>query len=114
MGGGPNDDRESWEGYPRLERERLRERAAGKLAQDIGFALPGEDLQELNQLARDDEDRARRGLVELRRGESVWHKHIDELIREDRSARIEAERAWTTWLKSREERMKMERDCYSS
>lgn len=114
MGGGPNDDRESWEVYLRLERERLQERAAGKLAQDIGFALPGEDLQELNQLARDDEDRARRGMVELRRGESVWHKHIDELTPGDRPARTEAERVWTGWLEGRKGIMRKERNRYSS
>lgn len=113
MSGPPTGDHEGWERFLQLEREQLAERAQGKLARAIGLVLPGEDWEELNRLAREDEDRARQGLVELRQGQRVWHKHIDDLAREDRPARLEAERAWTTWLKTREERMKAEREHYS-
>lgn len=36
---------------------------------------------------------AEEGLVEFRSGEEVWFKHIDDLVREDRRARIETESA---------------------
>lgn len=106
-------DREGWESFLRAEREQLAERDRGKLARAIGLVLPDEDWEKLNRLAREDESQARQGLVELRQGERVWHKHIDELTREDRPSRIEAESAWTAWLKGRMERMKTERDRYS-
>lgn len=103
-----------WESFLRAERDQLAERAAGKLARDIGLVLPDEAWEELNRLAREDEDRARQGLLELRQGERVWHKHINDLTREDHPARIKAKRVWATWLRSRVERMKTEqRDRYS-
>lgn len=115
MSGRPTaEDNEGWERFLWLEREQIAERATGKLARAIGLTLPGEDWEELNRIAREDESRARQGLVELRRDEKVWYKHIDELTRKDRPARLEAERAWTTWLKDRMERMKTEQwDRYS-
>lgn len=106
-------DHEVWQSFLRAEQKHLADRAEGKLAQAIGLVLPGEDWEELNRLAREDESRARQGLVELRQGQRVWHKHIDDLTREDRPARLEAERVWTTWLRSREKRIKTERDRYS-
>ena len=88
MSGPPTGDHEGWERFLQLEREQLAERAQGKLARAIGLVLPGEDWEELNRLAREDESRARQGLVELRQCQRVWHKHIDDLTREDRPARL--------------------------
>lgn len=54
-----------------MERRQLAERANGKLARAIGVALPGESREELDLMAREDERRARSGLVELRNGGKV-------------------------------------------
>ena len=105
-------DHEGWESFLRAEHEHLAQRAEGKIARAIGLALPDEDWEGLNRIAREDEDRARQGIVELRQGEKVWHKHIDELTREDRPARIEAEEVWTSWLRTRRERMQTQQDRY--
>ncbi|CAN5159951.1 hypothetical protein BH24ACT19_BH24ACT19_19570 [soil metagenome] len=63
--------------------------------------MPGESSEELRWLALEDRYLAEEGLVELRSGEEVWHKHIDGLTREDRPARIEAESARAAWLMER-------------
>jgi methyl coenzyme M reductase subunit C len=39
--------------------------------------------------------------VELRRGDEVWYKHIDEIIREVRQALIESENARAAWISER-------------
>jgi hypothetical protein len=39
--------------------------------------------------------------VELRRGYEVWYKHIDELTRDDRPARIESENTRAAWIQER-------------
>ena len=84
-----------------VERRELEDRKNGELAKALGEALPGESQQELDQLAADDRQRAERDLVELRRGDEVWFKHIDELTREDRQARIEAQRHRIDWVQER-------------
>jgi hypothetical protein len=115
MSGRPTtEDNEGWQRFLRLEREQIAERATGKLARAIGLTLPGEDWEELNRIAREDERRARQGLVELRRGEKVWHTHIDKLTRKDRPARLEAEKVWLDWLRSRVERRLEEQGRYPS
>jgi hypothetical protein len=40
--------------------------------------------------------------VQLRQGDRVWWKHIDELSEEDRLARAEAERVLSRWLMDRQ------------
>jgi hypothetical protein len=40
-------------------------------------------------------------MVKLKSGQSVYYKHIDELTREDRKARIAAEREQVDWLTKR-------------
>ena len=92
------------------ERRQLAERADGKLARAIGVALPGESQEELDSMAREDEDLARAGLVELRNGEEIWHRHIDDVTLNERRYRIEAEQVVNRWLRGRIERMKIERD----
>jgi hypothetical protein len=68
----------------------------------LGNAMPGESQEELEQIALDDKLKAEAGLVELRRGEEVWYKHIDELTPEDRAARVEAEGAQIDWITERQ------------
>lgn len=95
------DEQALWDRYMEVERRELEDRKNGELAKALGEALPGESQQELDQLAADDRQRAERDLVELRRGDEVWFKHIDELTREDRQARIEAQRHRIDWVQER-------------
>lgn len=69
------------------------------------MALPGESKEQLEWLAREDQRRAEEGMVELRSGEEVWYKHIDDLTSEDRPARLEAKMTQAALLKERTERL---------
>lgn len=103
-----------WQEFMRLEREEVAKRAEGPLGRALGPALPGEIQEELDRLAREDTRLALEGLVALRSGEAVWHKPVEELTREDRPARLEAERIWLDWLKGRVERRLEEQGRHSS
>jgi hypothetical protein len=82
---------ELWEQYMEVERRELEQRRNGQLGRALGLALPSESQEELQRIAEDDQRKAERGLVELRSGDEVWYKHIDEITRDDRPARIESE-----------------------
>ena len=58
-------------------------------------------LEELDRIAAEDQRLAQEGIVKLKMGERVYYKHIDELTREDRTARLAAEREEVAWLKER-------------
>lgn len=90
-----------WERYMQVERKELEDRRNGELAKVLGPALPGESQEEIDRLAREDRETAERGLVWLQDGDEIWSKHIDELTREDRLARIEAQRVRLDWVQSR-------------
>jgi hypothetical protein len=87
-----------------LEHEELARRREGALARALGFPLPGEDAEELARLAREDQLQAQEGLVDLKDGQRAWHKRLEDLLPEDRPARIEAEMARLGWLRERFER----------
>ena len=91
----------SWRRFLEAERASLENRRRGQLARLLGGALPGEWPEELAQLAREDRRKAEEGLVELKRGEEVWYKHLDDLLPEDRLALAEAERAKMAWVLGR-------------
>ena len=102
MSGESNDEHQRlWEQYMEVERQELEQRKSGQLARALGHALPGESQEELDRIAEKDRQRAEAGLVELRSGDEVWYKHIDELTREDRPARIESENARAAWIAER-------------
>lgn len=101
-----SDQRDTWEEFLRLERAAVQECADGRLARALGPALPGESQEELDRLVEEDVRLAGEGLVELRRGEEVWYRHVEELTREERPAMIEAEMSWQRWLKGRVEKVK--------
>jgi len=84
-----------------MERARLQEHAAGKMASALGHALPGESQEELDRIAAEDQRLAREGMVKLKVGEDIHYKHVDELTREDRKARIAAESDEVAWLMKR-------------
>ena len=90
-----------WAEVMRMERQQLAQRADGKVARMIGHALAGESKAELDRMAHEDQRRAQAGLVELRSGDRVWWKHIDELSIYDVRFRLESERALIAWLKAR-------------
>jgi hypothetical protein len=92
---------EAWKRFLEAERAALEERRRGELVRALGEPVPGESSEELQWLAIEDRDLAEEGLVELRSGEEVWHKHIDDLTWEERPARIEAESARAAWLMQR-------------
>lgn len=97
-----------WERYMAAERRELEDRRNGELARVLGFALPGESPEELERLAREDREKAEEGLVIPREGDEVWYKHIDDLTREDRPARIEAQRKRLEWTTERLNRVPRE------
>ena len=92
---------ELWEKYMEVEYRELEQRKKGQLGRALGRALPGESQEELDRIAEEDQRWAVAGLVELRSGEEVWYKHIDQLTREDRPARIESENARAAWIRER-------------
>ncbi len=95
------ESEKAWDRFLEAERSMLEQRRRGVLAQALGVPLSGESPAELQWLATEDRLTAEEGLVELRSGEEVWHKHIDYLTREDRPYRIEAESARAAWLMER-------------
>jgi hypothetical protein len=106
MDEGSHDTRqEFWEQYMEVERKELEQRRNGHLGRALGRALPDESQEELDKMAEEDQRKAEEGLVELRSGDDVWYKHIDELTREDRQARIDSENARATWLRERLNRL---------
>jgi hypothetical protein len=92
---------EAWERYLEAERHEVEIRRDGHLAKLLGAPLPNESAAVLEPFAREDKERAEQGLVQLRQGDYVWWKHIDELSEEARIARAEAERVLTRWLMDR-------------
>ncbi len=91
-----------WEEFLEMERRALEYRKGGQLARALGQALPGESQEELGRLAREDQRKAEKGVVEVLQEGQPFYKHIDELAPEDRKGRIRAERARTLWLQARQ------------
>ena len=92
---------ELWVQYMEVERRELEQRRSGQMGRALGLALPGESQEELERIAEEDRLKAEEGLVELRSGDEVWYKHIDEITRDDRPARIESENARAAWIQER-------------
>ena len=107
----PKPQHEGWEAFMEMERLRLQQHAQGKMALALGRALQGESQHELERIALEDQRLAQRGMVRLKSGSSVYYKHIDELTRADRAARLEAEWETVVWLKQRVECMKRGEDA---
>ena len=99
-------EHDTFEEFMEMERGRLQEHAQGKLAAALGHALPGESQEELDRIARKDQLLSQEGLVPLKVGEEIHYKHIEELTREDREARIAAEKEEVGWLMERMRRRK--------
>ena len=98
---GEADRQRLWERYMRVERKEIQDRRNGELARVLGPALPGESQEELDRLSREDREKAEEGLAELRDGDEVWYKPVEELTRRDRAPRIEAQRKRLEWVQGR-------------
>ena len=101
MGDRPKPDQDTFDEFMEMERGRLQEHASGKMARALGHALPGESQEDLDRKAAEDQRLAQQGLVKLKVGDEIHYKHIDELTREDRKARMAAEREEVDWLMNR-------------
>ena len=101
MGDMPKPEHDTFDEFMEAERGRLQEHASGKMARALGHALPGESQQELERIALEDQRLAQEGMVKLKVGRDIHYKHIDELTREDRKARIAAEQEEVDWLMRR-------------
>ena len=94
-------EHDTFDKFMEMERGRLQEHASGKMARALGHALPGESQEDLDSIAQEDQRLAQQGMVKLKVGEEIHYKHVDELIREDRKARMAAEREEIDWLMKR-------------
>ncbi len=71
------------------------------MARALGHALPAETQKELERIAAEDQRLAQQGMLKLKSGQSVYYKRIDDLTREDRTARMAVEREEVDWLMKR-------------
>jgi len=94
-------EHDTFDKFMEMERGRLQEHASGKMARALGHALPGESQEDLDSIAQEDQRLAQQEMVKLKVGEEIHYKHIDELTREDRRARMAAEREEVDWLMNR-------------
>jgi DNA-binding NarL/FixJ family response regulator len=94
----------AWTLFIQAEMRELDLRKDGQLAALLGDPLPGELPETLARLGSQDQRQAEEGLVALMSGGEVSYKHLDDLTREDRPARIAANRLRTAWLKEKQER----------
>ncbi|MDN5697122.1 MAG: hypothetical protein L0G70_04010 [Rubrobacter sp.] len=97
--------KESWQRFLEAEQRELWARREGKLARLLMITLPEESKDELERMVEEDRRRAEEGLVELKRDDEVFYKHVDELGVEDMPARMEAEAARAAWLTERTRRV---------
>jgi hypothetical protein len=101
VGDRPKAVHDTFDQFMEMERALLQEHAQGKMARALGYALPGESQEDLDRKAQEDQRLAQKGMVKLKVGEEIHYKHIDELTRDDRKARMAAEREEVDWLMKR-------------
>ena len=90
------------------ERREVEDRRNGHLLKALGMPiLAGETRAELASIGEEDRLLAEQGLVELRndRGD-IYHKHVDELVPEDRADRARAHGARVEWLTERARKLR--------
>ena len=90
------------------ERREVEDRRDGHLLKALGPPiLPGETEAELARIGEEDRALAERGLVELKDGRGhSYHKHVDDLVPEDRTDRARAHGARVRWLTKRARRLR--------
>ncbi|WP_119069517.1 hypothetical protein [Rubrobacter indicoceani] len=90
-----------WEEFLAREFRELELRKNGQLARLLGEPLPGDPVELLEEFVRQDQEKARQGILTLTSGEKTFYKHINDLTREDMAARTVANSLRTNWLKER-------------
>jgi hypothetical protein len=91
-----------WDRFIEMERMRLRQRRAGQLRSALGVALPGETVEELDRLGKQDRLRAKLGLVAVMSMDGpIFYKPLDNLGTLEMRFRTAAERIEVAWLKER-------------
>lgn len=96
-------ERVAWVRFMRSERQELKLRRDGQLAERLGEPLKGELPARLRELAAEDRRQAEEGLVALMSGGKLSYKRLENLTQEDLPARTAANRLRTTWLKERQD-----------
>lgn len=94
----------AWRGFVQEEMRELELRKDGQLAGALNRMRGGSPAPlpaAMWHLASQDRRQAKEGLVALLRGGKVSYKRLDDLTREDRPARIAANKLRSTWLKER-------------
>ena len=92
-----------WERFLNTERRLLKARRRGQLAKTLLIVLPYESKEEMERISHEDQSKAELGVVELRDGDgTVWHKHVEQLVPEDRRERLWAELRRLEWLLGRQ------------
>jgi len=94
----------AWRGFVREEMREMELRKDGQLAGALNRMRGGSPAPlpaALWRLASQDRRLAKEGLVALLRGGKVSYKRLDDLTREDRPARIAANKVRSAWLKER-------------
>lgn len=95
--------REAWERFMAAERREVEQRRDGQLSRVLGAPiLAGETRAGLTRIAEEDRELAERGLVDLLDVDGgLRHKHVDDLVLEDRADRARAHSARLRWLTGR-------------
>jgi hypothetical protein len=84
----------------------LWERREGRLHRALRVALPGESVKQLDRIGEHDRRMAEQGLVPIKEGSRISHKHIDDLSPLDMRLVTAAQRVEVGWLRERVERRK--------
>ena len=93
----------AWERFMTAERREVEVRCDGHLLKVLGVPiLPGETRAGLERIGEEDRLLAEQGLVQMKdaRG-NAYHKHVDDLVPEDRADRARAHGARVEWLAGR-------------
>jgi len=98
------DRRAAWESFIRQERQEIKLRKKGQLAELLRESLAGELSADLQRLAALDKRQASEGLVALTSNGKVHYKPVEELEESDMEARLASIRLRETWLKNQRDR----------
>ena len=93
-----------WQEFMRMERRRLDERRKGKLREVLGEPMPGETLEQLDRIGKEDRLRAGHGMVAIIGADGrASYRYIGALGGDDMEDRLAAEWLEEGWLKRRVE-----------
>ena len=103
-----------WQEFMRMERKRLDERRKGKLREVLGEPMPGETLEQLDRIGKEDRLRAGHGLVAIIGADGrASYRYIGALDREEMEDRLAAQWLEEGWLRQRAKRRRMGAEAHS-